>query len=280
MPRWNARAHFLSAKQSNWQIDGCTRSQLCDDCSTMPELAWSTNSLWCVHDCDLSPKILTTPKQLCTGHPDLIRGDYARFHFGLSKASPEKNLSEDIFFGYDALLRGQSTTWSEICRFGKGREVALSTCTIFEDKLARGAAMTLRSSDVYRLNRELSILHRLSVMMGSIAHYLYTLLFDVAITSFVWIVVLLACSSITSEQMGLLGSVYAIPWLFHLGFSFGLPLLFQLCLERDLLSAIILWLQNLLFGAFYYLFQVRTKAYGFLSGLQGGSSSYASTGRG
>lgn len=69
------------------------------------------------------------------GHPDLFDGYWARFHVGLSKAAPETNLSEDLFFGTDNASRGGQVTYAEYITFGKGREVALSSSSVFEDKL-------------------------------------------------------------------------------------------------------------------------------------------------
>mmetsp|Transcript_18823 Transcript_18823/g.36847 ORF Transcript_18823/g.36847 Transcript_18823/m.36847 type:complete len:657 (-) Transcript_18823:1984-3954(-) len=127
-----------------------------------------------------------TGMRLHYGHPDIIDGFWCRFHAGLSKASPEVNLSEDLFFGLDNLSRGGKTNFVEFILFGKGREVGLDTCSVFEDKIARGAAMALKSPDLYRLNRWLDGMSCFSLMFGSIGHYLFTMFFDYAITSFIW----------------------------------------------------------------------------------------------
>ncbi len=89
----------------------------------------------------------------------------------------------------------------------------------------------------------------------------------------------MSTAEITSEEVGILGSVYAIPWLFHLGYLFGLPLLFQLMLDRGLVRGVWAWANNLITGSIYYLFQLRVKAYGIQSAFHGGSGKYAGTGR-
>lgn len=213
------------------------------------------------------------------GHPDIFDGFWCRFHVGLSKASAEINLSEDLFFGLDNISRGGHSTFVEYIRFGKGREVGLNNCAIFEDKISRGAAMALKSPDFYRLSRWLDCVTNLSLMFGSIGHYLYTLLFDYAITSFLWVMLLMGITQVTSEKIGILGSVYAIPWIFHLGFAFGLPLLFQLVHDKGLFSGTKKWIQNLLLGSVFYLFQLRTKAVAVQQAFQGGSAQYQGTGR-
>jgi len=60
--------------------------------------------------------------------------------------------------------------------------------------------------------------------------------------------VLMGLTKVSSEEIGILGSVYAIPWVFHLGFAFGLPLLFQLVHQKGWCSGTIDWAQNLLLG--------------------------------
>ena len=221
-----------------------------------------------------------TAVRLHYGHPDVFDGLSVRGGIGMSKASPQLNLSEDLFFGCDMLERGGRATYVPYIRYGKGREVSLSNCTVFEDKLARGAALTLRSADVYRLSQQVDVLTYLSLFFGALGHFNFTLLFSYGITSFVYLLLLMSMSSVTSDTIGRLGSVYAIPWLFHLGFMFGLPLLCHLIQSDGLLYGVLRWTENLLLGSLYYLFQLRTKARGMEVGLGGGNGGYVSTGRG
>jgi 1,3-beta-glucan synthase len=63
-----------------------------------------------------------TDARLHYGHPDFFSAEWVRYGgTGLSKAAPEKNLSEDLFFGTDARLRGQLSTHVEFVRYGKGQ---------------------------------------------------------------------------------------------------------------------------------------------------------------
>lgn len=143
---------------------------------------------------------------------------------------------------------------------------------------ARGASQIFRTPDLWRLNQRIDVLTNMSILFGSILHYLYTMLFDYTITIFVWIVVLMRVSGIDSERIGVLGSVYAIPWLFHMGYLFGLPLLAQLLYQHGAWGV---WkfVENLLLGSLYYLFQLRTKATAMQSGFHAGSAKYKGTGR-
>ena len=214
------------------------------------------------------------------GHPDVFCGYFVRGHIGMSKASAGINLSEDLFFGLDFLQRGESSTYCQWIRYGKGREVALSTLSIFEDKLSRGAALTLRSRDLYRLSAHLDALTQWSVLVGGLGHFLVTALFGYGVVSFVYIVLLMSIARVTSEAIGLLGSVYAIPWIFHLGLLLALPLLAHCLLEHGLVSGAYIWARQVVLGSLYYLFQLRTKARGLEVGLAGVSGGYVGTGRG
>lgn len=60
----------------------------------------------------------------------------------------------------------------------------------------------------------------------------------------------------------------------------GLPLLFELCYSHGVIVGLKDWLSNVLLASFYYLFQLRTKAYGIQSGFHGSTAQYSATGRG
>jgi hypothetical protein len=84
---------------------------------------------------------------------------------------------------------------------------------------------------------------------------------------------------VDAERIGVLGSVFAIPWLFHLGYLFGMPLLAQMAFQHGIIWGTIKFAQSLPAGSIYYLFNLRTKATGMQSGLQAGNASYKGTGR-
>lgn len=211
------------------------------------------------------------------GHPDLVLASWAKFHgCGLSKASPEKNLSEDIFLALDMKMRtgrreggetagvrksrdnqdalsvaamslSASPPYLEYLSYGKGREVSLLNTSIFENKLSRGTAQMLKAPEILRLQAggqggvgmsefaagprarvawctvsfPLSdMLVSWSLLFGSLLHYVFQALFDATIVSFLWILHMMmgpASIQVNDEKIGVLGSVYAIPWIWHLG---------------------------------------------------------------
>jgi callose synthase len=57
---------------------------------------------------------------------------------GISKASKGINLSEDIFAGFNSVLRGGSVRFREYIQVGKGRDVGLQQLFKFEAKLSQG----------------------------------------------------------------------------------------------------------------------------------------------
>jgi hypothetical protein len=112
----------------------------------------------------------------------------------------------------------------------------------------------------FRFYRPLSVSPSVHFGCNFVLFLRYTLLFDYTITSFLWIILLMSIAGVSSEKIGkssfdsgtlptdfllrcvgILGSVYAIPWLFHLGYAFGLPLLFQLIYERGLIWGTLKW---------------------------------------
>ena len=70
---------------------------------------------------------------------------------GISKASKGINLSEDIFAGYNAVIRGGRVKMKEYVQVGKGRDVGMQQIYKFEAKLSQGNAEQVLSRDVYRL---------------------------------------------------------------------------------------------------------------------------------
>ena len=56
-------------------------------------------------------------------------------------ASKGINLSEDVFAGFNATIRGHTVGFKEYAQVGKGRDVGLQQTYKFEAKLAQGKSM-------------------------------------------------------------------------------------------------------------------------------------------
>jgi hypothetical protein len=66
----------------------------------------------------------------------------------------------------------------------------------------------------------------------------------------------MSIAGVSSETIGILGSVYSVPWVFHLGFLFSFPLLAQLIYDGGILYGMLKWLDNIILGSIYYLFRM------------------------
>ena len=70
---------------------------------------------------------------------------------GISKATRTLNLSEDLFAGMDAQLRGREVAYREYYRVGKGRDMGFGAILGFFSKLSSGTAQMSTSRQSYRL---------------------------------------------------------------------------------------------------------------------------------
>lgn len=85
------------------------------------------------------------------GHPDVFDRIFHLTRGGVSKASKVINLSEDIFTGFNSILREGNVTHHEYIQVGKGRDVGLNQISMFEAKVANGNGEQTLSRDIYRL---------------------------------------------------------------------------------------------------------------------------------
>ena len=121
----------------------------------------------------LGQRVLTRPLhiRLHYGHPDVFDKLFFITRGGVSKSSKGINLSEDIFAGYNNVIRGGSVGFKEYLQVGKGRDVGMSQIYKFEAKLSQGAAEQSLSRDVYRMCHRLDFCRLLSFYYGGIGHY-------------------------------------------------------------------------------------------------------------
>jgi len=89
----------------------------------------------------LGQRVLANPLRirLHYGHPDVFDKLFFMTRGGISKSSKGINLSEDIFAGYNNVVRGGQVAFKEYLQVGKGRDVGMSQIYMFEAKLSQGA---------------------------------------------------------------------------------------------------------------------------------------------
>jgi callose synthase len=142
----------------------------------------------------LGQRVLTRPlrMRLHYGHPDVFDKLFFITRGGISKASKGINLSEDIFAGYNNIIRGGSVGFKEYVQIGKGRDVGMSQIYKFEAKLSQGAAEQSLSRDVYRMCNRLDFFRLLSFYYGGIGHYFSNVLTILTVYVVVYLMVVLA----------------------------------------------------------------------------------------
>ena len=74
------------------------------------------------------------------GHPDMWDKVWALSNGGISKASKTLHVSEDIFGGVNAVLRGARIEYLEYIHCGKARDITFTAANAFEQKISGGNA--------------------------------------------------------------------------------------------------------------------------------------------
>jgi hypothetical protein len=62
---------------------------------------------------------------------------------GVSKPNKSQHVSEDVFGGYNVMLRGREIKYVDYIAVGKGRDMGFETINTFEAKVRRLTAQTL-----------------------------------------------------------------------------------------------------------------------------------------
>lgn len=74
------------------------------------------------------------------GHPDVWRRSFVSICGGVSKANKSLHVSEDVFGGYNVMLRGRDVKYVDYIAVGKGRDMGFETINTFEAKVGRPLA--------------------------------------------------------------------------------------------------------------------------------------------
>jgi len=232
----------------------------------------------------LGQRVLSNPlrMRLHYGHPDIFDKLWFVTRGGVSKASKGINLSEDIFAGYNAVIRGGSVTMKEYAQVGKGRDVGMQQIFKFEAKLAQGNAEQCLSRDVQRFADRLDFPRLLTYYFGGVGHYINSALTVLTIQISTYLSLMLAvygAEAIGERLVVPLGPIQIA--LAGLGLANTLPLLATLTVERGLAVACRDVLQVFVSGGpLYFVFHIQTRAHYFFQTLIAGGATYRATGRG
>lgn len=232
----------------------------------------------------LGQRVLARPLRirLHYGHPDVFDKLFFITRGGISKSSKGINLSEDIFAGYNCVIRGGTVGFKEYVQVGKGRDVGMSQIYKFEAKLSQGAGEQSLSRDVYRICHRLDFFRLLSLYYGGIGHYFSNVLTVLTIYVVVYLMAVLALfdlEKIGDRVITPMGTIQML--LGGLGLLQTIPLFATLGVERgwwpSLREIIHVFITG---GPLHFMFHIQTKAYYMAQTILVGGAKYRATGRG
>ena len=232
----------------------------------------------------LGQRVLTRPLhiRLHYGHPDVFDKLFFITRGGISKSSKGINLSEDIFAGYNNVIRGGTVGFKEYVQVGKGRDVGMSQIYKFEAKLSQGAAEQSLSRDVYRMCHRLDFFRLLSFYYGGIGHYFSNVLTILTVYLVVYLMALLAIfklEKIGDRVITPMGTIQML--LGGLGLLQTIPLFATLGVERGWWASIQeIFLIFVTGGPLHFMFHIQTKATYMAQTILVGGAQYRATGRG
>ncbi|GKZ01468.1 hypothetical protein MPSEU_001097400 [Mayamaea pseudoterrestris] len=232
----------------------------------------------------LGQRVLYRPlhMRLHYGHPDVFDKLFFITRGGISKASKGINLSEDIFAGYNNVVRGGSVAFKEYVQVGKGRDVGMSQIYKFEAKLSQGAAEQSLSRDVYRMCLRLDFFRLLSFYYGGIGHYFSNVLTVLTVYIVVYLMAVLAIYDLEKIGDRLITPMGTIQMLLGgLGLLQTIPLFATLGVERGWWTSLReIFLVFVTGGPLHFMFHIQTKAMYMAQTILVGGAKYRPTGRG
>lgn len=218
------------------------------------------------------------------GHPDVFDRIWFLTRGGVSKASRVINICEDIFAGFNCMVRGGNITHHEYMQVGKGRDVGLNQISMFEAKIAGGSAEQLLSRDVYRLGHRLDFFRMLSVYHSTVGFYFNNIIVIWTMYALFWGNMYMALIGAEEFRMGLDSNVVSRVLeiqLVQLVQMTGLPMIADGSVEYGIFSAI--WdfiISQLQLSSIFYTFSMGTRAHFFGRTILHGGAKYQETGRG
>jgi len=232
----------------------------------------------------LGQRVLAKPLciRLHYGHPDVFDKLFFMTRGGISKSSKGINLSEDIFAGYNNVVRGGAVGFKEYIQVGKGRDVGMSQIYKFEAKLSQGAAEQSLSRDIYRIGHRLDFCRLFSLYFGGIGHYFSNVLTVLTIYVVSYLLVILAVYDIEKIGERVITPQGTIQMLLGgLGLLQTFPLFATLGVERGWwASAVEIFQVFATGGPLHFMFHIQTKAFYMAQTIFVGGAKYRATGRG
>jgi len=238
----------------------------------------------------LGQRVLAKPLKVRMhyGHPDVFHRTFHITRGGISKASKQINLSEDIFAGFNSTLRQGNITHHEYIQCGKGRDVGLNQIAAFEGKVASGNGEQTLSRDIYRLGQLFDFFRMCSFFFTTVGYYFTTMMTVLTVYAFLYGKVYLALSGVDAalSSNGLsdntaLQSALDTQFLLQIGIFTAVPMIVNFILEEGVLRAVIsFFTMQLQLSSVFFTFSLGTRTHYFGRTILHGGAKYKSTGRG
>lgn len=126
------------------------------------------------------------------GHPDLWNKLFVMTRGGVSKATRSFHISEDVFAGYNHVLRGGRVKFKEYISVGKGRDMGFDSINSFESKVSSGNGEQVMSRDVYRLGTHFDFFRLLSFYHSGPGFFVNSFLVLLSVYANLWMLTMLA----------------------------------------------------------------------------------------
>lgn len=126
------------------------------------------------------------------GHPDLWNKIFVMTRGGVSKATRSFHISEDVFAGYNHVLRGGRVKFKEYISCGKGRDMGFDSINSFESKVSGGNGEQVMSRDVHRLATNFDFFRLLSFYHSGPGFFMNSYLVLLSVYANIWMLTMLA----------------------------------------------------------------------------------------
>ena len=226
------------------------------------------------------------------GHPDLWNKLFVMTRGGVSKATRGFHISEDVFAGYNHVLRGGKVKFKEYISCGKGRDMGFDSINSFESKVSGGNGEQVMSRDVYRLGTHFDFFRLLAFYHSGPGFFINSYLVMLSVYANIWMLTLLALTDnqeladpndptqVISTLTGQSTSV-AVQQLVQIGMFSIVTYAIELLLEYGLIYTLATLILQIIQGSIaFFVFRTRTTAKYFLKDVQYGGAQYVATGRG
>jgi len=229
----------------------------------------------------LFQRVLTDPLdvRMHYGHPDFFDAFWVLSRGTLSKASPNINLSEDIFAGYNVSLRNQQISHSDNLEWQKGRETVFSASSGFLLKISAGSVAIQRSRDMAYMQYSKSLMKKMSLFYGGIGSFIFHVAINISISIYIIFFFLASYSGVTLTSIDQVGSNLGHESIISLGIIASFGYIIEMMLEYGWGAGLVQSLRIMPFSMIFYLHQNKCMASAVVESFRTGKAAYVTTGR-